>query len=62
MARLQTLLRALEGETRELLMLRCTGRLTIAEIAAVIGKTDAATQKKLFRTIQTLQERYYGRR
>jgi len=60
MARLRTLLRALDAETRELLMLRFTGRLTIAEIAAVIGKSDAATQKKLFRTIQTLQERYHG--
>jgi len=61
MALLHALLRALDQGTRELLVLRFSGRLTIAEIAAVIGKGEAATQKKLFRTIQTLQERYHER-
>ncbi len=61
MARLRALLHALNQETRDVLMLRFAGHLTIAEIAAVIGKSEAATQKKLFRTIQTLQERYHER-
>lgn len=61
MARLRTLLHTLDQETRDVLMLRFAGHLTIAEIAAVIGKSEAATQKKLFRTIQTLQERYHER-
>jgi len=61
MARLRALLRTLDQETRDVLMLRFTGHLTIAEIAAVIGKSEAATQKKLFRTIQTLQEHYHER-
>lgn len=58
-ARLRMLVRTLDRDTRELLALRFAGRLTIAEIAAVIGKSEAATQKKLFRTIQNLQERYH---
>jgi len=58
MARLHALVHALDRDTRELLALRFVGRLTIAEIA-VVGKSEAATQKKLFRTIQTLQERYH---
>ena len=58
-ARLRALFAALDAETRELLVLRFTGGLSIAEIAAVVGKSEAATQKKLFRTIQALKERYH---
>ena len=40
-------------------MLRFAAQLTIAEIAAIIGKSEAATQKMLLRTIQALQESYH---
>jgi len=59
LARLGTLVRALDNDTRELLVLRFVARLTIAEIAMVIGKSAAATQSHLFRTIRTLKERYH---
>lgn len=57
-ARLRTLLQALPVEGQELLALRFVARLTVAEIAAVIGKSEAATSKRLSRTMQRLQERY----
>ena len=56
--RLRTLFDALDPETRELLVLRFGARLAVAEIAAVIGKSEAATRKRLSRTIQTLKEQY----
>ena len=58
LAHLRTLFGRLDAETRELLVLRFAARLTVAEIAAVVGKSEAATQKRLFRTIQTLKEQY----
>lgn len=58
-ARLRVLFGQLDAETRELLALRFAGGLTIAEIAAVVGKSKAATQKRLFRTLQALKERYH---
>jgi len=56
--RVRALIRTLDGDTRELLALRFAGRLTVGEIAAVIGKSEAATRKKLSRTIQGLKEHY----
>lgn len=46
----------LDAGKRELLALRYAGGLRIAEIAAVIGKSEAATQKSLTRTLQRLKE------
>lgn len=56
---LHAIVGALDAETREMLALRFAGGLSIAEIAAVVGKSEAATQKKLHRTIQSLQEQYH---
>jgi RNA polymerase sigma-70 factor (ECF subfamily) len=59
LAQLRRLFQALTHETQELLILRFTIQLTIAEIAVVIGKSEAATQKRLTRTLQRLQEHYH---
>jgi len=56
--RLRALLGALDADMRELLALRYAAGLTAAEIAAVIGKSEAATKKRLARTIQRLKEQY----
>jgi RNA polymerase sigma-70 factor (ECF subfamily) len=58
LARLGRLYRALDPDTRELLVLRFTAGLRVAEIAAVLGKSEAAVQKQLSRTIQRLKEHY----
>ena len=49
----------LEAHQRELLILRFVTGLTIAEIAAVVGKSEAATKKQLARTLQALKEQYH---
>jgi len=59
--RLDALVRALDREKREVLALRFAARLTVPEIAAVIGKREDATRKYLARTLQTLKERYDDR-
>jgi RNA polymerase sigma-70 factor (ECF subfamily) len=51
---LRELVCALDAERRELLALRFGARLTVGEIAAVLGKREAATRKKLARTLQAL--------
>ncbi len=59
MARLRVLLRDLAPDTRELLALRFAAGLSVAEVAAVIGKSEEATKKRILRTLQTLKERYH---
>lgn len=54
--RLARTVAALDVRSQELLALRFTVELTIAEIAVVIGKSEAATQKQLYRLIHRLQE------
>jgi len=49
----------LDAARRELLILRFVTRLTVAEIAGIIGKSEAATKKQVARTVQTLKEYYY---
>jgi RNA polymerase sigma-70 factor (ECF subfamily) len=58
-AHLRTLLAALPAEKREVLALRFAAGLAVADIAAVIGKSEAATRKQLARTLHTLQEHYH---
>jgi len=58
-ARLRALLRGLDPEARELLTLRFAVGLTSAEIAAVVGKSEAAAKKRLTRILRTLKEQYY---
>jgi RNA polymerase sigma-70 factor, ECF subfamily len=58
-SQLGTLFTALPADKRELLVLRFAAGLTVREIAAVIGKSDAATKKQLSRTLQSLKEQYH---
>jgi RNA polymerase sigma-70 factor, ECF subfamily len=55
---LRTLLADLPAEKRELLALRFAAGLTAAEIAAVVGKSQAAVEKALIRTLRALKEHY----
>ena len=57
---LRVLVRALDADTRELLALRFGARLTVGEIAAVLGKGEAATRKKLARTLHALADQLEG--
>jgi RNA polymerase sigma-70 factor (ECF subfamily) len=52
--RLRGLFLALDADKRDLLALRFVARLTVGEIAAVIGKSEAATHKRLARTLRAL--------
>jgi RNA polymerase sigma-70 factor (ECF subfamily) len=58
-SRLGMLFTALPADKKELLVLRFAAGLTVREIAAVIGKSEAATKKQLSRTLQTLKEQYH---
>lgn len=57
---LHELIAALPAPKREVLLLRFAARLPTAQIAAVIGKSEAATQKQITRTLQLLKEHYNG--
>ncbi len=59
MARLRALVSGLDADARELLALRFAARLTAAEIAAVIGATEAATKQRLARLVKSLRETYH---
>jgi RNA polymerase sigma factor (sigma-70 family) len=56
---LRVLVRALDADTRELLALRFGARLTVGEIAAVLGKGEAATRKRLARTLHILADQFF---
>ena len=58
LARLRDQLAELEPEKRELLALRFVARLKAREIATVTGKSEAAVQKALQRTLHSLEEGY----
>lgn len=57
--RLHDSVAALNAEKRDLLALRFAAGLTVREIAAVVGKSEAAVKKSLARTMQTLKEQYH---
>lgn len=57
-AYLRALLLGLDADKRELLVLRFVSRLTAREIALVVGKSEAAVQKQLTRTLHALKEQY----
>jgi RNA polymerase sigma-70 factor (ECF subfamily) len=44
--------------TREMLVLHFGSGLTISETAAVVGKSEAAVKKQIFRTVRALRETY----
>jgi RNA polymerase sigma-70 factor (ECF subfamily) len=55
---LHATLRGLDADARDLLLLRFAARLTAAQIGAVIGKSEAATSKRLQRALHVLKEQY----
>lgn len=57
--RLRDLLVRLDPDQRELLALRFAGGLTALEIAALVGKSEAAVRKQVARLLQTLKGRYH---
>ena len=57
-ALVRKLLEALPQPEQELLALRFAARLSSAEIAVLIGKSEAATKKQLTRLLRRLQEQY----
>lgn len=56
--RLRILLGQLDQETREMLVLRFAAQLTVAETAAVLGKSEATVKKRLLRIIHRLKDQY----
>jgi RNA polymerase sigma-70 factor (ECF subfamily) len=58
-ARLHAVLSACDAGTREVLALHFAARLTVAETAAAVGKSEAAVKKQLTRTIHVLKEQYH---
>ena len=54
----RSLIAALPTDEQELLTLRFAGQLTHAEIATLLGKSEAATKKRFARLLQRLQDRY----
>jgi RNA polymerase sigma-70 factor, ECF subfamily len=59
LSRLQLVFNQLDAAKRELIVLRFVAGLTAPQIAAVIGKSEAATKKQLSRTLQSLKENYH---
>jgi RNA polymerase sigma-70 factor, ECF subfamily len=59
LARLRALLAQLDPAKQNVLALRFAARLSVAEIAAAVGKSPAAVKKQLFRILQTLKEQYH---
>ncbi|HEX4202830.1 MAG TPA: sigma-70 family RNA polymerase sigma factor [Ktedonobacteraceae bacterium] len=57
-AQVRKMLEALPQPEQELLALRFAARLSSAEIASLIGKSEAATKKQLTRLLHRLQEQY----
>lgn len=57
-AQVRKMLEALSQSEQELLALRFAARLSSAEIASLIGKSEAATKKQLTRLLHRLQEQY----
>jgi len=56
--RLRLVLGACDARTREVLALRYGADLSVAEIAAIVGKSEAAVKKQLTRALRALKERY----
>lgn len=56
--RLKVLVDSLDARKREMLSLRFAGKLSAGEIAAVVGGSEAAVQKQLWRTVQWLKEHF----
>jgi RNA polymerase sigma-70 factor (ECF subfamily) len=58
MALVRKVLETLSQQEQELLALRFAARLSSGEIAAIVGKSEAATKKQLTRLLRRLQDLY----
>jgi RNA polymerase sigma-70 factor (ECF subfamily) len=59
LSQLGAALQTLKASAREVLALRFAAGLTVAETAAVVGRSEAAVKKQLTRTLHALKERYH---
>jgi RNA polymerase sigma-70 factor (ECF subfamily) len=59
LAQLRLALQTLNASAREVLALHFAAGLTVAETAAVVGRSEAAVKKQLTRTLHALKERYH---
>jgi RNA polymerase sigma-70 factor (ECF subfamily) len=59
LVQLRLALQTLNTSAREVLALRFAAGLTVAETAAVVGRSEAAVKKQLTRTLHALKERYH---
>jgi DNA-directed RNA polymerase specialized sigma24 family protein len=57
---MRSVLEGCDRATREMLALHFAAGLTVAETAAVVGKSEAAVKKHLTRTVRALKEQYHG--
>ena len=58
MARLKQLLATLDEEKRELLQLRFSAELSFADMAAVLGRKEAAVKMSLYRVLDALRAQW----
>jgi len=58
MSRLKQLLAALDEEKHELLQLRFSAELSFADMAAVLGRSEAAVKMSLYRVLDVLREQW----
>ena len=58
MTRLKQLLATLDEEKRELLQLRFSAELSFADIALVLGRSEAAVKMSLYRVLDGLREQW----
>lgn len=58
LAQLRALLRQLDPDKREMLILRFVAGLTVRELAVVLGTGEEAMKKRLGRTIHALKEQF----
>ena len=61
LAQLREAIQTFNASAREVLALHFAAGLTIAETAAVVGRSEAAVKKQLTRTLHVLKERYHER-
>jgi RNA polymerase sigma-70 factor (ECF subfamily) len=58
LAHLAGVFATLDGDKRELLVLRYIAGLSFAEIGPIVGKSEAATRQQVSRLLRSLKERY----
>lgn len=58
-AEARRLLASLDEETREAILLRFAGQLTLAEIGAALGISEEAARKRISRALHALKERFH---